>query len=689
MRNKKDLSGAVRAGQARLSPRDYRRDKEFAGFLAKELDMEAAPAAYHKALRRAYAELPRDMPVRHYPLRAALKSLATVAVLMLVLGTSLLGVNQAYPQLTENLPGLGMVFKAINGTTDNGLPAPPPLAKTATGTSRGKGRQAHAMPVFDPVEIRDPQGLGTLTVDNAWSDGRQVFLDVSLWVPADTLATLLAGQTQETELPTALEFSQDPDTSRAVAISDASPPPPDANDSLDSLPGSARVQVNGRSPVSIQSITPQGSPYIHGYPDCLALVQQDSQERDTGDGKTETCAHYTATWVLDVPIQPSDGQDISISLDLSSVWASYPSPRYSETELPLIFTGDLAVKIDTGSAITIETPAEDNHYTLENVSCTPGQFSASIQAPHSGYYGYSLLPLEYASAPPRYKPYGMYAVLADKDGTVLAQTLWDGTDPQPDSSGQLIYPLHFSALMKPLDREKLVLTFYQFDPEDLESWASYGGTAPGEAALNPVMAQFTIDLAEATAAPSYTYQEAGLTKLSVEDCQKGPHHPDFENGLYVQSIDEGSDVNGRRTWLISLLAQEAQLPSIENWELLCISQGQPVQTLPACPVADESAYNAFLPDDPEILVLETEAGYFWRLEQGQQAYEDGDYVHLFFLVRQPDAMALEGLSFELVDTSNGQTLIEDVQAAFLRNLTSTLTGAFRTADDANSNVTTD
>ena len=52
-------------------------------------------------------------------------------------------------------------------------------------------------------------------------------------------------------------------------------------------------------------------------------------------------------------------------------------------------------------------------------------------------------------------------------------------------------------------------------------------------------------------------------------------------------------------------------------------------------------------------------------------------------------MALEGLSFELVDTSNGQTLIEDVQAAFLRNLTSTLTGAFRTADDANSNVTTD
>lgn len=116
MRNKKDLSGAVRAGQARLSPRDYRRDKEFAGFLAKELDMEAAPAAYHKALRRAYAELPRDMPVRHYPLRAALKSLATVAVLMLVLGASLLGVNQAYPQLTENLPGLGMVF--INACND-------------------------------------------------------------------------------------------------------------------------------------------------------------------------------------------------------------------------------------------------------------------------------------------------------------------------------------------------------------------------------------------------------------------------------------------------------------------------------------------------------------------------------------------------------------------------------------------
>lgn len=686
MRNKKDLSGAVRAGQARLSPRDYRRDKEFAGFLAKELDMEAAPTAYHKALRRAYAELPRDMPVRHYPLRAALKSLATVAVLMLVLGASLLGVNQAYPQLTENLPGLGMVFKAINGTTDDGLPAPPPLAKTATGTSRGKGRQAHAMPVFDPVEIRDPQGLGTLTVDNAWSDGRQVFLDVSLWVPADTLATLLEGQTQETQLPSAIEFTQGPDTSEAIA--NASPPPPDANGSLDSLPGPAQVQINGRSPVSIQSIFPQGGPYLPSNPDSLTLVQQDIQERDTGDGKTETCAHYTATWVLDVPIQPSDSQDISISLDLSSVWAS--SPRYSETELPLIFTGDLAVKIDTGSAITIETPAQDNHYTLENVSCTPGQFSASIQVPHSGYYGYSLLPLEYASAPPRYKPYGMYAVLADKDGTVLAQSLWDGAEPQPDSSGgQLLYPLNFSALMKPLDRENLVLTLYQFDPADLGSWESHGGQAPGETAYNPVMAEFTIDLAEATAAPSTAYQEAGLTKLSVEDCQKGPHHPDFENGLYVQSIHEGSDPNGRRTWLISLLAQEAQLPSIENWELQCTSQGQPVQTLPACPVADESAYNAFLPDEPEIPVFETEAGYFWRLEQGQQAYEDGDYVHLFFLVRQPDAMAPEGLSFQLVDSSTGQTLIEDVQTTFLRSLTSTLTGAFRAADDANSNVNTD
>lgn len=688
MRNKGKLFGAGRTGQVRLSPRDYRRDKDFAGFLAKELDMEAAPAAYHKALRRAYAELPRDMPVRHYPLRAALKSLATVAVLMLVLGASLLGVNQAYPQLTENLPGLGMVFKAINGTTGDDLPAPPPLAKTGTGTSRDKARQAHAMPAFDPVELQDHQGLGALTVDNAWTDGRQVFLDVSLWVPADTLAALLSGQTEEDGLPSAIEFSQGQDYDGATA--DASPSPPAANGSLDSLSGPAQVQVNGRSPISIQSITPQGGHYIHGYPDCLALVQQDSQERDTGDGKTEICAHYTATWVLGVPIQPSSGRDISVTLDLSSAWASYPSPRYFETELPLIFTGDLEVEIDTSSAITIESPAEDNHYTLENVSCTPGQFSASIQVPHSGYYGYSLLPLSYASAPPRYKPYGMYAVLADKDGTVLAQTLWDGTDPQPDSSGEeSIYPLDFSALMKPLDREKLVLTLYQFDPEDLESWESYWGQAPGETAFNPVMAQFTIDLTEATAAPSTAYQEAGLTKLSVEDCLKGPHHPDFENGLYVQSVDEVPGADGSRTWLISLLAQEAQLPNIGNWELLCTSQGQVVQTLPACPVADDSAYNAFLLDDPETPVLETDAGYFWRMERDQQAYEDGDYIHLFFLVRQPYGMAQEELPFslQLADSSSGQILIEDVQTAFLRNLVGVLEGAFRA--DADSLVHTD
>lgn len=163
----------------------YRRDPEFCGFLAKELEMEALPESFSKAMRRVYAELPRDMPVRHYPFRSAMKSLATVAVLLVVFGVSLLGANSVYPQLTESLPGVGMLFKAMNGAKPEETPDTPelPVPLVAEGKL--------AMPEFEPVTL-SCQGdiLKELTVENAWSDGEKLYLHMSLLALESQLQTL-------------------------------------------------------------------------------------------------------------------------------------------------------------------------------------------------------------------------------------------------------------------------------------------------------------------------------------------------------------------------------------------------------------------------------------------------------------------------------------------------------------------
>lgn len=93
----------------------------FRAQLAKELGVETVPESFRQAMEKTYQELPLDMPVAYRPVRTFLRRTASAAAACGLLFLALLGVNTTYPQLTEALPGLGMVFQAINSRNQEPL----------------------------------------------------------------------------------------------------------------------------------------------------------------------------------------------------------------------------------------------------------------------------------------------------------------------------------------------------------------------------------------------------------------------------------------------------------------------------------------------------------------------------------------------------------------------------------------
>ncbi len=99
-----------------------RRDRAFRAQLARQLGVEKPPQAFHAAMQKTLLELPEELPVRYRPVRELLRRTTMAAAVLALVFLGLLGVNSTYPQITEALPGLGFVFRSING----GQEAPPP-----------------------------------------------------------------------------------------------------------------------------------------------------------------------------------------------------------------------------------------------------------------------------------------------------------------------------------------------------------------------------------------------------------------------------------------------------------------------------------------------------------------------------------------------------------------------------------
>ena len=110
----------------RITRKDLRRDGDFARQLAEEWGMEQTTPSYRKALRQVYAELPDELPVKRYPLRQAMKGLAAVAAVFVMVCVGLFALNAAQPQIAEALPGVGGVFRALNQPEEGEEPPRPP-----------------------------------------------------------------------------------------------------------------------------------------------------------------------------------------------------------------------------------------------------------------------------------------------------------------------------------------------------------------------------------------------------------------------------------------------------------------------------------------------------------------------------------------------------------------------------------
>lgn len=661
--------------QAEEKPRrpGFKRDAEFCRILARELDMEAAPASYQKALRAVYAELPRDMPVRHYPLRSALKSLATVAVLLVLFGVSLLGANRAYPQLTESLPGVGMLFKTLNGTEDTpeDLPALPETVQAP------KQDGPHKIPAFTAVQVPDANGMGELQIENAWSDGEQVWLDVSLWLGMDVPELGDAGAAQR---PETLFFLREKDY-RAIQQSF-----PETSFNFDE-DGFSLFSING-SPVENACVPVTESRDFYGYePDNSLLPLQFDGISRTEVKDAMDAYHYTGLWVLKVPEDVQPGESLTVQLDLRHAWASSSEYAFYDAGLlPFALQAMLAVEIDKDYATEIAEADPDNHYLLENVRYTPGRLEATLTTPFMGHYGYSLLPgADYFSLPYAGTPYGRYAVLEGDDGDVL----WSAGLPSYDEfthDNELRYPpQELSVLLEPRDREKLVLTLYQFAPDDLERWAERTAVLSTEDIVNPVTAEFTIDLTEGTAAPSENYKAKDALKLAYTRPLTGDNHPAFENGLYVQAADTlWVDSSATPHVLAELVINNYTYTALpQTWALEGLMDGETVCTVYGCDITDDSNYNAQLEDWGKN-VYNSGGGCFWPDNGDAALYEPNTYLHVFFLMDYPEwVLDTDNTTqptrlydqLRLVDTDTGEVLIEDLEARYQENICQVLTAA--------------
>ncbi len=673
-----------RAGREKATGKSYKRDEEFSRFLAKELEMEAPPESFSKAMGRVYAELPRDMPVRHYPFRSAMKSLATVAVLAVLFGVSLLGANYAYPQLTESLPGVGMLFKAMNGTKPEDAPqqpSPQPLV----------AEEKLAVPEFEPVSLPcEGDILEELAVENAWSDGEKLYLHMSLLAPESRLQTLSRPDGEpEGYIPPVLFFLTEAYRDVVVEIFNEYYPGVEFDDKAAGYRWSA-ISINGQK---VESARETGEAYLQYSETNSALALRYEQ---TEEG-AQAFARYTGDWVLEIPQSARGTDSLSVSLSLpQAFYAGVIAPQIAEEGtvadgagmaiLDDSFTGEFTVAVDKAGALEMEAREPDNGVEITQMSYTPAALTATLNLPFLGYYGYSLMPpSQYYGGPVPQTPYGMYAVLSREDGTALAsQNLRYGSSSErggPSGFQGLSLHMEFPAEK----RQALVLTLYYFDPEMVQPVMESAGLL-AEDLYNPVAAEFTLDLVEGAAAPSTNYESRGLIKPEAEMAPYTLRHPELQNGIYVQGAAKNLFLTDSRSELVSLCVTPDLLPQVQNWALQCYIGDELAQTVYACDVRDDSAYNETSSALGGLAVYNSGGGLFWREERGQSDYEDGDYAHLHFTANYPSwdmdnyGGAISPFTrIDLVDASTGEVILSDLCAVNRMNIQDSLCGGIYTA----------
>lgn len=623
----------------RITRKDLRRDGDFARQLAEEWGMEQTTPSYRKALRQVYAELPDELPVKRYPLRQAMKGLAAVAAVFVMVCVGLFALNAAQPQIAEALPGVGGVFRALNQPEEGEeSPAPQATPTPDSGESQvtGDALDAWGQEIaggFTPVEI--PGSRGSLWVDCAWSDGASLVLDLRLELGdyGDSL------------------YQQAP--------------------GLELVPAYGEVSLNGQ-------IVASGETLQKGTQD-MVCAHQIEPFTWAGDGA------FTGRWVLDLAALGEDATasgECQVTLAMDALTAQ----NLGEEERASLENSGLLQQVGSFASDSFPAPvvrdyntafqggATDNGASLQEVSFAPTQLAVALELPFLGKTSYYLQPegsLRAAGGADTMAAEIGYAgvVAATESGRALQVSPYYPwmTTGGTDNYGPYQVSCAFTGLYP--GEDKVIITVYDASQVKrcYDDSGNFTGADPG---LFQVAASFTLDLTTQTADPNWDYLNEGYQQLDLDTypADSGNFLGGFTNGFYVGNcqLEPGLSAGGQAgneqpCQLVTLFASDLDYRPVT----LVAYAGEESYTVWS---QDPTALNSY-DEVGGVYYHQEEAGEYWESVTDQDAF-GGAYRVMEFRVYYPSQL-LDGQGqpirefdkLQLLDGDTGEVLIEDVAAA--------------------------
>lgn len=456
-------------------PRFLRRDKAFKAALAREYKVEKVPERFQQAMEETYRKLPDSVPAAYRPVRRVLRQTATVFAVLVLTFVALLGVNTTYPQLAEALPGLGPVFHAING----GRHAVPDADVIPEPT-------ATPQPTFQPVVMSSTTYSGNMTITDAWSDGRMLFLEMELELKDGLLEMMRERFDPEKMDPYEAELDMD-------RYSYGTP--------LYSIwPAFYSPEPLWRTELVVNGLDMNS--------------QSEFAFSEYKDGDT-IHAQAIATFGQDIEVD----RELDVEFALPDFYVSYYwdmnqlAAQYSPN-----FYRKFTVPVDRSNNFALNYPVSQNGASLAALDFAPSYVSVEVELPYLGTTGETQLPLETSqewgdsfgeTLLGAYPELTMTSGKPVSYGCVSQEVLsLPSTPAEPGTSMKLRFT--FLSESNPQEQQgPLRLTFYELPPQNI-----FGGTID-EIALRRVVAEFTIEPSTNQVMPTENYRRDGRDRVDI------------------------------------------------------------------------------------------------------------------------------------------------------------------------------
>lgn len=476
------------------TPPFLKRDKAFKAALAKQYGVEKTPKHLQMVLEETYRKLPDTVPVPYRPVRRILRQTATVFAVLVLTFAALWGVNGTYPQLTEALPGLGPVFQAINGGKHPAPNPDPSPAPTAT-----------PKPTFQPVVMTSSTYSGNMTVTNAWSDGRTLFLDMELELK-DGLWDLMQEQPDPEKMdPYAVELDKERYSSHSTLYHiwpAYCVPEPEWTIAL---------LVNG-----------------------LDMTNQFEFAFSDYEGGDTVQARAIATFGYDIEV----GRELNVELAIPDLLAAYwwdisqVTAQYSPG-----FHKEFTVPVDRTRNFALDHPVSQNGASLTALDFAPSYVSVEAELPYLGTTGETLLPLENTQEWDDSwgeSFLGAYPELTGVSGEPVVyfgasqEVLSSPPIPEPGTTMKFRFLFQCGSFLQE-SQGPLRLTFYELPDQNI-----YGDKVD-KLALRRVVAEFTIEPSTNQVIPTEYFRQEGREQVDITRDPTTLADSGFINGFRVLS----------------------------------------------------------------------------------------------------------------------------------------------------------